>query len=122
MGVKQNRPFQLSFNSSLKIDSKGSRVTSDGGLMMVRELDKMFGLRRSHRPPPGRFMARRKYTASTGRPVDEYINSTRDRHHLKVVTNSVHRRLIISRTPEIDGMRYRSPEKQALIQFADLDM
>ena len=43
MGEKQNRPFQLSFNSSLKIDSKGSRVTSDGDLMMVRELDKCLG-------------------------------------------------------------------------------
>ena len=43
MGEKQNRPFQLSFNSSLKIDFKGSRVTSDGGLMMVRELDKCLG-------------------------------------------------------------------------------
>jgi hypothetical protein len=43
MGEKQNRPFQLSFNSSLKIDFKGSRITSDGGLMMVRELDKCLG-------------------------------------------------------------------------------
>ena len=122
MGEKQNRPFQLSFNSSLKIDSKGSRVTSDGGIMMVRELDKCLGFGDLIAHHPGRFMARGKYTASTGRPVDEYINSTRDRHHLKVVTNSVHRRLIISRTPEIDGMRYRSPKKQALMQFADLDM
>ena len=39
MGEKQRRPFQLSFNTSLKIDFQGSRVTSDGGLMLVRELD-----------------------------------------------------------------------------------
>src|SRR5260370_11986094 len=30
MGEKQNQPFQLSFNSSLKVDFQGSRVTSDG--------------------------------------------------------------------------------------------
>src|SRR5665811_682713 len=39
MGEKQNGPFQLSFNASLKVDFQGSRVTSDGGLILVRELD-----------------------------------------------------------------------------------
>ena len=39
MGDKQNRPFQLSFNGLLKIGFKGSRITSDGGLTLVRELD-----------------------------------------------------------------------------------
>jgi hypothetical protein len=39
MGEIQNQPFQLSFNASLKIDFQGSRVTSDGGLILVRELD-----------------------------------------------------------------------------------
>ena len=39
VGETQNRPFQLSFNSSLKVDFQGSRVTSDGGLVLVRELD-----------------------------------------------------------------------------------
>src|SRR5512143_2071297 len=39
MGEKQNQPFQLSFSASLKIDFQGSRVTSDGGLILVRELD-----------------------------------------------------------------------------------
>ncbi len=39
MGGKQNQPFQLSFNGPLKIDFQGSRVTSDGGLIPVRELD-----------------------------------------------------------------------------------
>jgi hypothetical protein len=43
-GEKENQPFQLSFNSSLKIDSQGSRVTSDGGLIGVRELDERLGL------------------------------------------------------------------------------
>ena len=44
MGEKQNEPFQLSFNASLKVDFQGSRVTSDGGLVLVRELDERLGL------------------------------------------------------------------------------
>ena len=43
MGEEQNRPFQLSFNASLKVDFQGSRVTSDGGLILVRELDERLG-------------------------------------------------------------------------------
>lgn len=43
MGETQNGPFQLSFNASLKIDFQGSRVTSDGGLLLVRELDERLG-------------------------------------------------------------------------------
>src|SRR5271166_4490494 len=44
MGEKQNQPFQLSFNPTLKVDFQGSRVTSDGGLLLVRELDERLGL------------------------------------------------------------------------------
>jgi hypothetical protein len=43
MGEKQNRPFQLSFSASLKIDFQGSRVTSDGGLIPLRELEERLG-------------------------------------------------------------------------------
>jgi hypothetical protein len=43
MGEIQNGPFQLSFNTSLKVDFQGSRVTSDGGLIVVRELDERLG-------------------------------------------------------------------------------
>jgi len=43
VGEAQNRPFQLSFNSSLKVDFQGSAVTSDGGLVLVRELDERLG-------------------------------------------------------------------------------
>ena len=39
MGEKQNGPFQLSFSASLKVDFQESRVTSDSGLILVRELD-----------------------------------------------------------------------------------
>jgi len=44
VGEKQNQPFQLSFNPSLKVDFQGSRVTSDSGLLLVRELDERLGL------------------------------------------------------------------------------
>ena len=44
MGEKPNQPFQFSFNRSLKVDFQGSRVTSDGGLILARELDERLGL------------------------------------------------------------------------------
>src|SRR5437667_10391364 len=43
MGENQNQPFQLSFNASLGVDFQGSRVTSDGGLILIRELDERLG-------------------------------------------------------------------------------
>jgi hypothetical protein len=43
VGERPKQPFQLSFNTSLKIDFQGSRVTSDGGLILVRELDERLG-------------------------------------------------------------------------------
>lgn len=43
MDEKQNQPFQLSFDASLKVDFQGSRVTSDGGLILVRELEERLG-------------------------------------------------------------------------------
>ena len=36
--------FQLSFNGLLKIDFQGLRITSDGSLVLVRELDERLGL------------------------------------------------------------------------------
>src|SRR5713226_8835900 len=44
MGEKQNTPFQLGFNGFLKVAFQGSRVTSDGGLILVRELDEHLGM------------------------------------------------------------------------------
>lgn len=46
MGEKHNRPFQLLFNAFLKVDFQGSRVTSNGGLILVRELDERPGLKK----------------------------------------------------------------------------
>jgi hypothetical protein len=44
VGDKQNQPFQLCFNASLKVDFQGLRVTSGGGLILVRESDERLGL------------------------------------------------------------------------------
>ncbi len=44
MGEKQNQPFQLSFDPFSKVDFQGSQVTSDGGLLLVREFDECLGL------------------------------------------------------------------------------
>lgn len=40
MGGKDPKAFQLSFNGFRKVDFQGSRVTSDGGLLLVRGLGK----------------------------------------------------------------------------------
>jgi len=44
VGEKQTKPFQFGFNGFLKVAFQGSRVTSDGGLILVRELDEHLGL------------------------------------------------------------------------------
>jgi Transposase DDE domain group 1 len=44
VGENHNQPFQLSFNPSLRVDFQGSRVTSDGGRVLVREFDERLGL------------------------------------------------------------------------------
>jgi Transposase DDE domain group 1 len=44
VGDKQNQPFQLSFNASPKIDFQGSRIMSDDGLIVVRQLVERLGL------------------------------------------------------------------------------
>jgi len=44
VGETQNQPLRLSFNVSLRVDFQGLRVTSDGGLILVRELDERLGL------------------------------------------------------------------------------
>ena len=44
MGEKETAPFQFTFNGFLKVAFQGSRVTSDAGLILVRELDERLGL------------------------------------------------------------------------------
>src|SRR5713101_8806374 len=44
VGDSQNQPFQLTFNRLLRVAFQGSRVTSDGGLLLVRELDERLHL------------------------------------------------------------------------------
>jgi len=44
VGEKEKQPFQLCFNPSLKVDFQASCVTSDGGQLLVRELDEHLGL------------------------------------------------------------------------------
>src|SRR5215472_6206376 len=42
-GERREQPFQLSFNSWLRVDFQGSRVSSDAGMLLVRELDERLG-------------------------------------------------------------------------------
>ena len=46
MGELQHEPFQFTFNGLLKVEFQGARVTSDAGLLLVRELDERLGLER----------------------------------------------------------------------------
>ena len=43
MGESQKQAFQLSFNRFLRVAFQGSRATSNGGLILVRELDERLG-------------------------------------------------------------------------------
>jgi hypothetical protein len=44
VGESEKQGFQLSFNRFLRVGFQGSRVTSNGGLILVRELDERLGL------------------------------------------------------------------------------
>ena len=39
MGEEKNSYFRVSFNQKLKVGFKGAEVTSDGGLLAIREMD-----------------------------------------------------------------------------------
>jgi hypothetical protein len=68
VGEQPNQPYQLSFNPSLKVDFQGSRVTSDGGLLLVRELDERLGVERTHRRTLDR-LTREEHAIADGRSV-----------------------------------------------------
>jgi hypothetical protein len=76
VGEKQNKPFQLSFNGFLKVDFQGSRVTSDGGLVLVRELDERLGL---------------------GKLIDEHLTDTRQGENKKFPLADLVRQSVYSR-------------------------
>ena len=44
MSEKETEPFQFTFNGFLKVAFQGSRVTSNPGLLLVRELNERLGL------------------------------------------------------------------------------
>jgi len=44
MGEEKNSYFRVSFNRKLKVGFKGAQVTSDGGLLVIREMDEQLGL------------------------------------------------------------------------------
>ena len=58
MGELQTAPFQFTFNGFLKVAFQGSRITSDAGLILVRELDERLGLAGGHRRAPARLSPR----------------------------------------------------------------
>lgn len=43
MGENRKEAFQLSFNRFLRVGFQASQVTSNGGLILVRELDERLG-------------------------------------------------------------------------------
>jgi hypothetical protein len=76
VGDKDREPFQLSFNGFLKVDFQGSRVTSDGGLLLVRELDERLGL---------------------GKLIDEHLSDTRRGDNKKFPLADLVRQAVYSR-------------------------
>ena len=44
MGESQTRLFEPSFNRSVKVETKDERITSDGGVLLLREADHRLGL------------------------------------------------------------------------------
>jgi hypothetical protein len=76
VGDKNREPFQLSFNGFVKVDFQGSRVTSDGGLLLVRELDERLGL---------------------GKLINEHLSDTRQGENTKFPLADLVRQSVYSR-------------------------
>ena len=75
MGEAQKQPFQLSFNSSLRVDIQGARVTSDAGLILVSELDERLGLSELMERHSERFPQRQEYPVAVADLLRQSIYS-----------------------------------------------
>lgn len=47
MGERENRGLRLQFDPSVKLEFRGARISSDGGLLLFRDLDEVLGLTNS---------------------------------------------------------------------------
>ncbi|MBN1288310.1 MAG: hypothetical protein JXA49_01570 [Actinobacteria bacterium] len=44
MGAPKNGAIRIQFNRRLRLEFRGAKITTDAGLLAVRELDEMMGL------------------------------------------------------------------------------
>ena len=86
MGEKEKQAFQPTFNGFLKVDFQGSRVTSDGGLILVRELDERLGL---------------------GRLIDEHFSDSRQGSNKRFTFADLLRQSVYSRLAGYGGPQRR---------------
>ena len=54
MGESKNSYFRVRFNQKLKIGFRGTQVTSDGGLVAIKEMDEQFRINKNSRGISGR--------------------------------------------------------------------
>ena len=99
MGESKNRCFCVEFNKKLRIHFKGAQVTSDGGLLAIREMDEKLGL-----------------TAMAG----EYLNDSRYGKNIQHEMTGLLRQSVYSRlggyedTNDAEGLR-KDPGMRAVI-------
>ena len=101
MGELQTEPFQFTFNGFLKVAFQGSRITSDAGLILVRELDERLGL---------------------GTLISEHLNDSRQGLNTQfsladLLRQSVYSRLAGYRRPQRRGPGVGGPNLSPLILF-----
>src|SRR3989337_3721494 len=77
MGEGENTPFRLQFNPKVRLEFHGSTITSDAGLLPIRELDEALGL-----------------TSSADASLQESRTGRNIRHHLvPLLRQSIYSRL-----------------------------